>query len=170
MINLKQKEKFIELRAEGISLATIAKRLKISKQTAINLNREYSLDIRNIKSLRMEALYEKYRMLKEGNIEYYCEILKKIRKAIRKRNLSDQKLKDLVELEEKYSEILKNESEFEFITDEDREREREEIEENQKAMRIFDEQMQYIEDSEVYNTLQRLKRQNQNHIKSVPKK
>ena len=42
------KERFLVLRAQGLSFERIAKQLKVSKQTLINLSREFHYEISNI--------------------------------------------------------------------------------------------------------------------------
>lgn len=58
------KEKFVELRAKGLSFDRIAAELETSKQTLINWAKELENEISNLKKVELEALQEKYFMLK----------------------------------------------------------------------------------------------------------
>lgn len=83
------KEKFVELRAKGLSFDRIAQELKVSKQSLINWARELETEISNLKKVELEALQEKYFMLKRQRIELFGEKLKAIKDELDKRNLSD---------------------------------------------------------------------------------
>jgi len=58
MKNVNDKERFIELRAEGLSYADIAVALKISKPTLIAWGKTLQMDIRNARTLRMDELFQ----------------------------------------------------------------------------------------------------------------
>ena len=65
------KERFIELRAKGYSFEKIAKELGKAKQTLIDWSKELQDEIANVKALELEALYEKFYLLKESKITNY---------------------------------------------------------------------------------------------------
>jgi len=83
------KEKFIGLRAKGLSFDRIAAELHVSKQSLINWAKELENEISNLKKVELEALQEKYFMLKSQKIELFGEKLKAIKDELDKRNLSD---------------------------------------------------------------------------------
>jgi len=83
------KEKFVELRAKGLSFDRIAAELKVSKQTLINWTRELENEIHNLKRIELEALQEQYSMLKAQRITFFGEKLKAIREELDKRDLSE---------------------------------------------------------------------------------
>ena len=83
------KEKFVELRAKGLSFDRIAQELKVSKQSLINWAKELENEIGNLKRIELEALQEKYFMLKRQRIELFGERLKAIKDELDKRDLSD---------------------------------------------------------------------------------
>ena len=89
MKNQETKEKFVELRAKGLSFDRIAAELETSKQTLINWAKELENEIGNLKKVELEALQEKYFMLKSQRIELFGEKLKTIKDELDKRNLSD---------------------------------------------------------------------------------
>ena len=115
MKDQKTKEKFIELRARGFSFDRIAKELRVSKQTLIVWSKELELEIANLKAIELEALQEKYYLLKQKRIELFGEKLKALKNELDKRNLEEISTKDLFGLLEKYGKLLKEESiELEF--------------------------------------------------------
>ena len=60
MGNSEKKNKFVELRAKGMSFENIAKELGICKQTCINWSKDLEFQVNNLKAIEMEALQEKY--------------------------------------------------------------------------------------------------------------
>ena len=109
METVKTKEKFIELRAKGYSYDKIATQLKKSKQALIDWNNEYKEEIANCKALELEALQEKFFLLKEHRIRAFGETLQKIKKELDKRDLKDISTDKLLDLYTKYYLLLKDE-------------------------------------------------------------
>jgi len=105
----KTKDKFIEMRAQGLSFNKIAKELKVSKPTLIKWSREFEMQISNLKALELETLYEKHYVTKKKRVTLLGETLDKIKEELSKRDLSkipDAKLFDLII---KYLTYTKNE-------------------------------------------------------------
>ena len=84
-----KKMRFIELRAKGHSLARCAADLKISKSTAFNWGHELEYEIGRVKAIELEALFERFAMLKEARIEFLAGQLETIRTELKTRGLSD---------------------------------------------------------------------------------
>ena len=103
------KEKFIELRAKGYSFDRIAKELGKAKQTLIDWSKELREEIANLKALELEALYEKYYLLKEDRLKTFGDMLTKIKAEIDSRKLSDVPTEKLLELLLKYNIQVKEE-------------------------------------------------------------
>jgi len=103
------KEKFIDLRAQGLSFDKIAKELKTSKQTLIDWSKELQNEIANRKALELETLYEKYYLLKEAKIKKYGAILSKITSELEERDFSNVPTGRLLELYLLYFERLSQE-------------------------------------------------------------
>jgi hypothetical protein len=103
------KEKFIELRAQGYSFDKIAKELGKAKQTLVDWSRELQEEIANRKALELEALYEKYYLLKEHRLKSFGETLSKLQKEIESRNLSDVPTDKLLDLQLKYLTFIRDE-------------------------------------------------------------
>ena len=103
------KEKFIEMRAQGYSFDRIAKELGKAKQTLIDWSKELQEEIANLKALELEALYEKYYLLKQTRLQTFGEMLTKIKKEIDKRDLSDVPTDKLLDLLLKYNSQVEEE-------------------------------------------------------------
>ena len=106
---IEQKEKFIELRAQGYSFDKIAKELGRAKQTLIDWSKELEEEIANLKALELDALYEKYYLHKETRLQTFGELLSKIKKEVDSRSLSDVSTEKLLELYLKYLSLAKEE-------------------------------------------------------------
>jgi transcriptional regulator len=109
MINLDQKEKFIELRAKGWSFDRIAKELGRAKQTLIDWSKDLQEEIANRKALELEALYETYYLQRENRLQMFGAMLTKIKKEVESRDLSDVPTDKLLELFLKYNNQVKEE-------------------------------------------------------------
>lgn len=83
------RQKFIEMRAKGISFDKIAKELKIAKTTLIDWSKVYLTEIDNLKAIELEALQEQFYLTKTERIKLLGEIVERFRREIKKRNLSD---------------------------------------------------------------------------------
>ncbi len=107
----KTKERFIELRAQGISYEKIATELEVSKQTLINWSKELFIEIGNLRVIQLETLLEKYALTKVNVIQIYGERLKALKEELEKREKNQQFTlsdKELYELVLKYSDKINN--------------------------------------------------------------
>ena len=106
---LETKERFIELRAKGWSFDKIAKEIGKAKQTLIDWSKDLQDEIANRKALELEALYEKYYLLKESRLETFGGMLTKIKDEVERRDLSDVPTDKLLDLFLKYNSQVKEE-------------------------------------------------------------
>lgn len=114
------KDKFIEMRADGRTLAKTAEELNISYNTAVNWNKEFREDIGAAEAFKVEEMMEKYRMTKEKRIEMYGERLLAIQDELAKRDLSNIPTSKLFDMMIKCSKALEIEAEPpRFLTNED---------------------------------------------------
>ena len=107
-----QKEKFIELRAQGLSFEKISHELGISKPTLIKWNQELEKEIGNLEFLQIQAVIEKFKISKREKIKLFSEKLEQVYAEIAARDLSDVTLKDLI--------VLKTELEAGFLKEIDK--------------------------------------------------
>lgn len=108
---IEQKERFIELRAAGRSLVSIAAELKVSKPTLIAWSRELTKEIGNARTLRTEELFERFAVTKTKRIEAFGKRLEGILGELDKRKLDDVKTEALLSLALKYGDAMKAEYE-----------------------------------------------------------
>lgn len=92
------KEKFIELRGEGLSFDNIAKRIKVSKPTLIKWNKELHNQIEDLRIIRYEEVLEKYKLTKEKRIDRLSSELDKAWKAYEKKNYQDLSKRELLQM------------------------------------------------------------------------
>lgn len=104
-----QKEKLIELRAKGYSFNEIAKEIGLSKPTLIKWSNELQMEIANRKALEIDALQEKYFVSWKKRVEAFGEQLHRIQSELKERDLSDIHSKELIDLQIKFLEKLKEE-------------------------------------------------------------
>jgi hypothetical protein len=93
------RERFIELRAGGQSYQSIADTLGITKQTAIGWSKDFNCEIKNLKAMHLDCLYEQHLMTREARIKVLGEQLEKVRAEIIQRDLgsvSTEKLYDVL--------------------------------------------------------------------------
>jgi intein-encoded DNA endonuclease-like protein len=109
MENQKTKEQFIQLRAQGVSYSNISKEIGKSKQTLIDWGKELEEEIRNLKAIELEAIYEKYFLLKEARLQSFGIVTQRIRQEIESRDFSDIPTEKLLDLFLKYNSIIKQE-------------------------------------------------------------
>jgi len=103
---LEKRHEFIELRAKGYSYDKIARRLKVSKSTISRWNTELEADVVSLKAMELDALYERYYMLKQGRIKLLGGHLRKLQTEIKKRDLRKLSTKELYDLLLKLYEVL----------------------------------------------------------------
>ncbi len=106
MIETEIQNQFVELRAKGLSFASIAERLSVSKTTLIAWSRDLKEDIANMRQIELEALREKYRMGVEHRTELFSKQLNAIEGELGKRDLSTVPTERLMDLLMKFGKEL----------------------------------------------------------------
>jgi intein-encoded DNA endonuclease-like protein len=109
--DLEDKEKFIQLRAKGLSFDKIAKQIKISKPTLLKWSEEFKKEINKQINCEVENIFEQYRLLKLHKIETLTILLRNGLDELQKRNLNSLRTKDLLPTISSLQSILKNELE-----------------------------------------------------------
>ncbi len=112
MTDVKLKEKFIELRAGGVSFDNIANKLKKSKTTLIKWQFELSKEINNLQYTEIQNLLEKYQMTKKRKLEFYSKQLEKVYEALEKKDYDNISAKELNDLREKFENRLSEEKKY----------------------------------------------------------
>ncbi len=109
MMDNQVKEKFIELRAQGLSFAKIAEQLGVSKPTLIEWSRELEHEISNLKAIELETLHEKYYVQKAKRIELLGRQLEAVKGELEKRDLKEMPTEKLLDFFIKFATVLKQE-------------------------------------------------------------
>lgn len=71
-------EKFIQLRAEGLSYDKIAAELDISKTTALKLGHDFEEEIKRLQFIHLEAMAEQYKLVKTARIASIAKVLEQV--------------------------------------------------------------------------------------------
>lgn len=103
------KEKFIQLKAEGHSNASISKELGIAKATCTSWGRELAEQIDSARKAQLAELIEGYGIAKEARIKRLGETLDKIDGAIAQVDFSQIPPAKLLDLQIQYTNALKEE-------------------------------------------------------------
>jgi len=112
------KNKFIELRAKGLSFDKISKELGVTKLTLIQWSRGYEVEIKNLKSIELDALREKFMLTNEKRMEITKATLDKILKSLESRDFDEIPTDKLLGHLFKILEKIEDSEEVEFISDE----------------------------------------------------
>ena len=115
--HISQKERLVELRAEGLSFSEIAAELGVSKQTLINWSKELAVELANAQAIRLAGFFEVLRLTKEKRIESLAQRLKFMYEELDRRDLSEVKTETLLTLTLKYTEYLRSEYEPLVLTE-----------------------------------------------------
>ena len=100
------KDEFIILRAKGNSYDTIAKKLKVSKNTLISWSKDLKMEIKNYQNFEADMTLEKFKMSKNSQLVSLGEQLEKVREEINKRDLTDVPTPKLIDIEMKILESI----------------------------------------------------------------
>ncbi len=87
--NTEQRDQFIELRTKGLSYEDIAKEIGVSKQTVCKWGKDFQIEVKNAKTLHLDALYQKYVIAKEKRIESFGKQLDNVLAELENRDLSE---------------------------------------------------------------------------------
>jgi transposase len=93
-----QMQQFIELRAENVSYAKIAKQLGVSKTTLIDWAKNCELEIENRRAVTHEALNEQYKAGQQHRLQMWSEQLEAVRTELKERGLKNVPTVKLIEL------------------------------------------------------------------------
>ena len=80
------KDKFIELRAKGLSCDHIAEQLNISKGIAVAWSTRFKTRIQKLRSLELQAIQERVLNSYEQDLTYMADELKRVQQILRERD------------------------------------------------------------------------------------
>lgn len=104
-----ERERFVELRAEGRPFAYIAQQLGTCKEVLIRWSRELEAEVANAKALRLDALAEQYAVGKAKRLEVFGRRLEAILAELDRRDLAEIPTDKLLRLALAYGESLRRE-------------------------------------------------------------
>ncbi len=108
MKDLKTKERFIELRAEGHSFESIAKELGVAKTTLIKWSRDLEKEINNEQYFAYQRLIEQYKITKIERVKITMLQLQKVNDALSQKDFNEMSAKELFNVREKLINQLKD--------------------------------------------------------------
>jgi hypothetical protein len=103
------KDRFIELRAQGLTYDLIAQELNVSKRTLVFWNRALKAQIDLFRAAHLESLLDQYCALRERRIELFGKKLQDLTQNLDDRNLYDLPTAKLFNLVLRYAGALKKE-------------------------------------------------------------
>ncbi len=112
-----KKDKFVELRAQGLSFDAISKQLSISKPTLIKLARELSDEVDWLKFMHMETLAEQYKMMRAARLERLGAVLQRVEVAPDQADYSRMTPDRLTELWLRLKDKMRDELDHEYIAE-----------------------------------------------------
>jgi len=111
----KARETFFELRAQGLTVSEIAKRLKVEVSELVEIALEGKGEkfqlLQNVQNVRLDELRERSGVKKAQRIELLGGQYRRILDELKKRKFEDVPTEKLLDYALKYSEILKREDE-----------------------------------------------------------
>jgi intein-encoded DNA endonuclease-like protein len=96
--NLEKQQKFIELRAEGLSFDEIAKKVAISKPTLIKWSKELKDKIEEVSKIVEEQFFAEQRIKNIARAQKISDELDRAYSALSSTNYEDMKKKDLINI------------------------------------------------------------------------
>ncbi len=108
MKDLKTKERFVELRAQGLSFDSIAKEMGISKTTLLKWSRDLEDKINNEKYFAYQRLIEQYKMTKIARFKLLMQEWQKVNNALDQKDFNELSARELLNIQEKLENQLIN--------------------------------------------------------------
>jgi len=105
------KDNFLQMRGEGYSFQAIANKLNISKQTLIEWSKEFTTELQNIKTVRIEAVYNRFALTKDARITFMGEMIERVKSELDTRDLTKVGTERLFDIILKLSDALDKERE-----------------------------------------------------------
>lgn len=101
--------KIIELRARGVSFASIAKETGVAKQTAVDVCKRSKTEIATLQALEVEELHETQRVTYRERITALSSLMQRLRAEIDRRDLTAVPTEKLIDLYIKQASALREE-------------------------------------------------------------
>ena len=89
MTDTEIQQRFILLRAQGVTYVRIAQELNVCKRTLINWSRRFQYEINNQRAIELEALQEQLVATREARAHALADQLRAVEDELKKRSLAD---------------------------------------------------------------------------------
>jgi hypothetical protein len=114
------RDRFVELRAEGMPFAKIAKELNIAHNTSVSWGKELYESIRAVKAINDEETMEKYHMTSQWRRKTFGDRYLAVQDELDRRDLSEISTTKLLDLEKRcLKDMLAEMPKQVFFTDEE---------------------------------------------------
>jgi hypothetical protein len=84
----KTKARFIELRGLGLPLESIADENRVNKTTLVNWEQDLKEQVDNVRVMELKVLYDRYYLSVHKKVEFFGDVLSRIRGELETRDLS----------------------------------------------------------------------------------
>jgi len=98
MVTTDQRLRVIELRAEGLSVQKIAKKVALSKQTVTDIVREGREQVAALEALNLDKLYEAMKITNVERIKNLATLYARLKAEIEERDLTTLPTEKLIDL------------------------------------------------------------------------
>lgn len=105
------KDKFIKMRAQGLTYRAIARELSVSTRTLSVWNRKFSCEIKRVRGYDLDALHGKYLELKKHRVAALANVIEKAQSELSKRDFSQLATGELLRLYTRAVDALRREIE-----------------------------------------------------------
>lgn len=105
------REKFMELRARGMSYERISESINVSKTTLVKWGQQMEAQISELRGQELELMLERFRLTREYRVERFARMLDKIEVVVEKRELDTVQTDRLIRLYIRTMEAIRNEVE-----------------------------------------------------------
>jgi len=113
------RNRFLELRARGLSFNQIAQELNVAKQTLINWSKSMAKEISNLKACEIDALRQNLDLTRRAKLEAYGSQIIRLREELDKRDFSEVSTDKLLDMLTKCHQAVKDDLTIIFRTEDD---------------------------------------------------
>ena len=109
MKTAEDRERFVELRAAGLSYAKIAEALDVSKPTLISWAKEMQVELANARAMRADETLQRYAEARDRRFISMAQTLDRVLDALAARDLGEVRTADLLKLALSYATAMQAE-------------------------------------------------------------
>lgn len=110
MKTAEDRERFVELRAAGLSYAKIAEALDVSKPTLISWAKEMQVELANARAMRADETLQRYAEARDRRFVAMAQTLDRVLDALAARDLGEVRTADLLKMALAYANAMQAEA------------------------------------------------------------